>query len=244
MIFSGQVNSQLDLNDLLLMFIYPISFMWFIYALLIMVVIQVLIGRKATNGWFAVFHTMLAFIMYFLQPILVRRMEYISFGDTIVSDVMKFYIYFLVGFYSCRNIMKFLESSYNTLAAISAGIVMIGANIMIYNHIISSDIILKLIVAFSGSLFFLSLSKHLGDVAVLSYIGKCSLSIYVLQGLSIAAVRQALDVVYHPVDDTLGLLPWLVCSFFGTIIPLVIYDISTKIWKFDFVFTPNKYIRF
>lgn len=47
MLMSSVTNSAVSLKDLIEIPIYPISFMWFIYALLIMQVIQILIGEKS-----------------------------------------------------------------------------------------------------------------------------------------------------------------------------------------------------
>lgn len=47
LVFATQTNNSVSIKDLLLIPIYPISFMWFIYTLLIMQALQVFIRNKS-----------------------------------------------------------------------------------------------------------------------------------------------------------------------------------------------------
>lgn len=244
MAFAGQVNSTLELKDLLLIFIYPISFMWFLYALLIMVLIQILIGKRAESKAFALSHLIIALALLFLQPYLLKELVDIQFKDLIVNDVIRNYLYFLIGFYCSRWIMNSVESEKKQRIAVLSGLILFISNIVLYNHPNLNNQCISVIVALSGCIFTLIICSTIYRVKVLNLIGKHSLSVYVLQGLAISATRQALNIVYHPICNETGWIPMITCTLLGTFIPLVLYWISTKIWKLDFVFTPTKYLRF
>lgn len=104
MIFSGNVNSTLTLSDLLLIPLYPISFMWFLYALLIMVLLQIWIGGQRSKV-FVTGHILMALVLYFIQPYLGNTLKSVRFDDLVVSDVMKNYVYFLIGVYGSEVIL-------------------------------------------------------------------------------------------------------------------------------------------
>lgn len=75
---------------------------------------------------------------------------------------------------------------------------------------------------------------------IMEYIGKNSLPIYLLQGIVIAFFRIILVKI---INDTNGILSLFICTIMGTIIPILLYEISKKVWKFDFMFNPSKYIK-
>ena len=243
MLFAGSVNSTVNLKDLLFIMVYPISFMWFIYALLIMVVTQILIGRKAQGKWFARIHLLIALGLLLINPTLKDLLSDISFEDCVLSDVMRNYLYFLIGFYGNKHIVSLVNSRYRFGLACLTGFILLAGNTLLYGLPYCDGAWMKIMVALCGSMCMLLICKYIDNASFINYTGKCSLPIYVLQGLVIAATRQFLAIFYHSTDDN-GMLPLIVCTTMGTLIPLVIYWCSTKIGKLDFVFTPTKYWKF
>lgn len=243
MLFAGNVNSAVSIKDLLFIVVYPISFMWFIYALLIMVVIQILIGRKAQGKWFSRIHLLTALLLLLINPYLNEWLSDIAFGDCVLSDVMRNYLYFLTGFYGSKHIVGLVNSRYRFGLACLTGIVLLAGNTLLYGLPYCDGAWMKIVVALCGCMCMLLLCKCMENASFINYIGKCSLSVYVLQGLAIAATRQALAIVYHPTTNEMGWLPWTVCTVMGTLIPLAIYWCSTRTGKLDFVFTPTKYLK-
>lgn len=240
MIFSGNVNSTLTYQDILLIPFYPISFMWFLYALLIMVLFQISIGGHKSQT-FKVCHVSIALILFFIQPYMGEMLKGISFKDIVVSDVMKNYVYFLIGVYGSQFLLS--KQRRQLLPCLILGGLLIAGNVAKYLHVgFTQSLAFKLIIAIVGSYCFILLSRIISKSRLLEYLGKNSLPIYVLHGICIAVVRQGLQVVTH--GEVLNeWLAWLVCVLLGTIIPLFIYWISCKIWKLDFVFRPTKYIK-
>ena len=240
MIFSNNVNKTLTFQDLFLIPIYPISFMWFLYALLIMVLVQICIGGHKSQT-FKACHVMLALILFLIRPYLGDALEFIRFNDLVVSDVMKNYVYFLLGVYGSQLILSTKQK--RPFLFIVFGVLLIAGNVAKYLQIgFTQSSVFKLIIAIVGSYCIMLLSQILSKSRILEYLGKNSLPIYVLHGICIAVVRLGLNAVTH--DEMLNeWLAWLVCVLLGTIIPLFIYWLSCRIWKFDFVFRPTKYIK-
>lgn len=240
-IFSGHVNSTLTVADILWIPLYPISFMWFVYALLIMVLIQLRVGTERST-LFKNIHLMIAFLLLFIQPFLVKTLDCISYKDLVISDFMRMYVYFLIGVYGSHFITSLMMGRHRGNLILLSGMVLFAGNILLYNGMDFMHLLpIKFVLALSGCVFFIGLSVYIAKSDVLAYVGRNSLSVYVLQGLSIAVTRQGMAAVLgKELNEWVALA---VCTVMGVLIPLVIYWVSTKVWKCDFVFTPLKYIR-
>lgn len=167
-----------------------------------------------------------------------------SFSDCVINDVMRNYFYFLIGFYANKLIVNLVSSENKKSLAYLTGVILIFGNIFLYNNSLNDGVLIQITMAVCGCLFTFFISRYWENSTILNYIGKCSLAVYVLQGLSIAATRQAMAMVYQPHANEIGWIPWIVCTLMGVFIPILIYWLSTKVWKLDFVFTPTKYFKF
>lgn len=240
-LISFATNSALGIKDLLYIPLYPISFMWYIYALLIMQVIQIIIGHRQLNKKI---HIMIALIMYFIRPFCEKQLAMVRFSDSIVSDIMKFYVFFLIGVYFGQQIYSKIKNHYVECSILGATLLVV-INILIYRGQ-SETVYLNLVFQILTSLIGICVIAALANWTVLNraliYLGTRSLPIYVLQGISIAAARVFWGKVYHG-TDLFGILPMIVCTFSGLLLPIVAYEISLRVWKFDFFFKPGKYIK-
>ena len=86
------------------------------------------------------------------------------------------------------------------------------------------------------------MTLHLMSNRILRYIGKRTLPIYMLQGIVIAASRVLITRIR--LNGTYGIISLFICTVTGVIVPLLIYEARQKLFKFDFIFTPTKYIKF
>lgn len=106
-VLSGIVNSQLGVADLMLIPIFPISFMWFIYALIIIEIMQVIIGNSVPRAR-VILHLIICFFVYMLSSMLSNvelfGMGYV-FSDCVISDVMRNNIFFVLGVYFGKGII-------------------------------------------------------------------------------------------------------------------------------------------
>lgn len=240
MILSPNTNTQLSVSDILLIPFYPISFMWYIYALLIMQVMQITIGKKGPV--FQSVHLVISLVLMFILPYLIDALQGIRFSDLVICDVFKFWFYFLLGVYYGQQIVSWIEKvDYRVTAGVSIA-VLILANMWIYRMPSIETVFVRVIVALIGCVFIIAISHVMSNNKMWNYLGRSSLAIYVLQGLAIAGTRTVLTKVYKGSDFN-GIVPFVVCTIMGTVLPLIVFEISKRIGKLDFLFMPGKYIK-
>ena len=240
MILASHANTALSFDDLFRIPLYPISFMWYIYALLWMQIIQIALenlGRKTQ-----IVHVVVAFSLLIAARYLKEILISIAFEDLIICDIFNFYVYFLIGVYFGKDAIAFLEKHSMKLAVLFSGVILIGYNIMLYFDVVNDGAIVKFVIALIGSIFIIAIGHLVENNRCLNYLGRESLAIYVLHGLAIAGTRSIITRMWHW-SDIGGLIPMVLCTFFGIVLPLVAYELSTRIWKFDFFFSPGKYVR-
>ncbi len=177
---------------------------------------------------------------YLVQPYLEKIITSIKFSECILNDFLKFYIFFVLGVYCGKMIFEWVEKNRKTLVPI-LGLLLIVGNIIIFLNDNLDNSIISFILALIGSFFVVGISLMIKKSRALAYLGRKSLPIYVLQGFAIAATRIILTRMN--LNDTIGIIPIFACTVMGTLIPIVAYWLSTKIWKFEFCFYPGKFIK-
>lgn len=109
-VLSSLVNTKLSFWDLVLTPIFPISFMWFIYALMLMEIVQVIVGKLNKTKMYV--HVTLAFVLLAVQPYMASISLFNTgyvFSDLIISDVMSNYFYFCIGVYFGNKIISVIK---------------------------------------------------------------------------------------------------------------------------------------
>ena len=238
MMLAGYTNTPVSLKDILYMPIYPISFMWFIYALLIMQILHVLIEEKSRK--FKRIYFAAAVIGYGTQSYLEKVLYEVDFTNCIWNDFLKFYLFFLIGAYFGEIILKKIENIKNVLVILTGMILLIG-NVILYVFINGTIKWLSLVISLMGCLFIIILSQKIKKSKILAYCGKNSLPIYVLQGFVIAGTR--IILTRFGLNNPSGTFPLLACTIAGCLIPLVVYEFFSRIWKLEAIFYPGKYIK-
>ena len=208
--------------------------MWYLYAIMLMSIIQILIENK---NQIVIIATSLLLLL--IKPIIIEC--YPGFSEYIICDFISFWFYYLLGHYYGEKIINNISS--NKLLIALSTLLFVLFNVML---IIQSDGVLfnyyKIITSLTGIVTTVGLFKNIKKNKTLEYFGNKSLSIYVLQGIVIAATRIAIGHLGF-LNDPYRIIPLIICTIMGVFIPLLIEIISRKIWKFDFVFYPNKYIK-
>ena len=237
LLMAGHTNSAVTIKDLTLILVFPISFMWFIYALMLMQVIQVFLhsDNKAEKG----LHLLAACGCYFLQPYLARVLTEFHFSDCIISDFLKNYVFFLLGVYVSEYAIKTMKN-HRTIVLVLSGILLSTGNIAKYIDFVSCRFF-AFILAIAGSICVITLSIIIREERALEYIGKHSLPIYVLQGIAIAASRLMITRLH--MNIVYGVVPLIICTITGCLLPLCAYWIITKIGKLEGCFYPGRYIK-
>lgn len=178
MIFSGHVNSTLTVEDLLLIPIFPISFMWFIYALLIMVIIQQLIGENFSKRHVAFLQITIALLSKIYYRNIINWIDYPGIEDCIIFDVMRNYIYYVIGVYFCYYIKRLVQCKWNLLIAFASFVALVLINVATFNHIIKMTVLLSMTTAIVGSISLMTFCKWIEDSNWLNYVGRNSLSLF------------------------------------------------------------------
>ena len=244
---SAVVNTQLSIKDLLLIVVYPISSLWFIYALLIISVIQLLLGgflgkRKAT------YILLTVSLLVKIAAHLVSGLEMVKgsgFSQCILFDAGKYWFWYVLGenmapaFSMERRQMlgKIPGWICAAVTVVYAGIVYALQNANIY---ISESVVLNVMCSSAGVLLCCIWAIKISQSRTLEYLGKQTFPIYLIHGYVISFGRIVLSKLHIPL--LLGFTPLVFCTILGTVLPLVVYEISARIPGLDFVFYPGKYL--
>ena len=171
---------------------------------------------------------------------MARGLATFQFSDCVISDFLKYYVFFLLGVYVAEYAIEKLKN-HLTIALTLCGFILLVGNIEKYFYGFHFYRVLTFILAIAGSVFVIALSIVIKEERVLECLGKKSLPIYVLQGIAIAASR--LMVTRLHMNTIYGVVPLIVCTFMGCVMPLCAYWLSKKIWKLDGCFYPGRYIK-
>lgn len=240
-VMSGFANSSLGVKDLLLIPVFPISFMWFLYALLIMEIVQTFIKNDSVKA--EVIQLGTALVLYIIQPLIseIHLFGEYKFFDLGLSDFMINWLYFSIGVILGKRIVSVIEK--NRLATLfGAGIALVAGNLLLYKYPVLDSRLCDFILGCFGVSFLITTSQYLQSVRFLKYLGKRTMPVYVLQGYFLAATRIVLGKLH--LVDSFGICPLILCTAVSVLIPVVIYEVCQRIFKLGFFFSPGKYIKF
>jgi len=184
-LMSNHTNNQATYKDILLLPIFPVSFMWFIYALMFMQIIQSMIAKPSNK--FKVIHVILSFGGYCIQPLLSSNMSW--FSDCVISDFLRVYIFFVVGVYCGVWIYDRIEKCPSIALSICLMFILFMGNMLIYNNSSISNQVIRFILSFIGIALIITLSKQISSNCLLQHCGRNTLPIYLLQEFAIAFSR-------------------------------------------------------
>ena len=234
------VNSKLEFLDLLLIPIYPISSLWFIYALLLVSVLQLILknlfGRKRYGYAVLLVSLLVKIVAHWIGTLEVVKNS--SFSQCILFDVAKYWFWYVLGEWSVQILT---EEKRQQLSKISNGICVV-ATILFAGvvYITPSNVLLDVIMSLVGTVLCCIWAMKISQSRILEYLGKQTFPIYLLHGYVVSFARVVLSRLHIPLMG--GVVPLVVCTVLGIILPLVAYGITTKIRGLDFVFYPGKYL--
>lgn len=233
-------STDWTLIDLLLIPLYPLSFMWFIYALMIMTLIQNRIGLR--SKYLTGIQLLVAILLYFLNPIFIEKFHEVRWEDMILSDLSRMYLFYLGGFMSYKYIVQMMEkkSLCIFIFVVSLWLFFISLSDFLNQSYISM-MIMNFIAATSASFVVIIVSSWLSNVNFLNEVGKNTLPIYVLHSYFIS-IGLLLFKLFD-FNDSQGILLWSGLTIFATLTPYYLHKLLLKRSIYtDFVFRPTKYI--
>ncbi len=234
---SGVVNSPIRFDEILFIGIKPFGFMWFLYALMLMELIQDCIDKYARGGKLGkTIHIVIAIAAFFAQVFFSKKYG-AAFTDTIISDVMRMYIYFVTSIYFGESIVGRIKTfkAWGTLFLTLLLVVVNG--LIVYKSEIKMPVV-TLLLAFVGIVSAMSISLKTKKSGWLAYLGRISLTIYLLHDYVL--------VVWRVIAKMFGIENWIIIIcvglMAGVLLPVILYQLSSKL-HLDFVFYPTRYIK-
>lgn len=224
-IFSSYTAKKVKLNAILGIFVTPIEFFWYLYAIIGIFILVMTLDFVIKNKYIVLGILILIFIPTFFVEIPIIMIYFCC----------RYSLYFYLG----KLLEEHLSLLNNRILILSSIIIFIIINLLVYNNLIKNNIILSIILAIMGSFIILSISRKINEYNILNYLGKISLQIYIIHAIVCSAVRIILiklninDIMIHYISATV----------LGIIIPVLVCKLSEKIKILDFCFSPLKYLK-
>lgn len=236
---SSLVNTPANLSDLLGIPLYPILYLWFLYALLLMSLIHILCEKWLGSGFGAVLGVAVAFGLRYL---LLRTgfLGRAGLSGTVFESTLNYGIWYFAGV-ACAGFLK--EWKTGPLWKMMTAVALAGYGVLVWanaqaKHYHDGRVLL---MNAAGVALFICIAMCLKKSKLLAYLGKNSLSIYLLHEMVLAAVRILFTRLGVPLLG--GVVPVFVVGTLGIAIPLLCYWVCCRIRILDFCFYPGKYLK-
>lgn len=111
------VNSKLDLADLLLIPVYPISSLWFIYALLLISVLQLIVNRLVGPKYTV--YILAASFLVKVAAHWIGQLEMVQasgFSQYVLFDVGKYWFWYVLGEWAVKFLTEGIRQKISTLS--------------------------------------------------------------------------------------------------------------------------------
>lgn len=228
MLFSEWVKYQVSFTDLFLIYVKPISFAWFLYALFIFEVICAIFDYlfvKSTKILVAV-----SSLLTLLSCCMVDSADYLN-------KVMYYGFFFVLGI-----LIYEYSWSANKKAGLVTSIVYILAFILYY---LNQEWVL--LFALCGVLFTVTAFLLVGRKAIkenffinlIEFIGIQSIYIYILHPV----IEHGVRMIFVEINFMQATVWLFALTIAGLFIPVIYYLLAKRIWILDLLFRPRRYLR-
>lgn len=225
-IFSHWVTRPVSIKDLLLMFVNPIAFLWFIYILFFIKIIIAGLDKLTKYKTEVIF--LIAIISAFSRCFITTDIKLVDrvlyYPICYVSGMM----FFKYRSYLSKIPMLFVVSILSVAAWVLAFAFPENRPCIIFVNVASIMMI--------TSIFYFVRFKTAEKKNFISYLGQISIYIYILHPIILNAIRMVLLKL-----NIENVIAWFLILFFGGVICSVIYHkLSEKLWLFEFPFKPRR----
>lgn len=239
MLGSAVVNNPTDIKELLLILIYPISFMWYIYALLFIVLLVELL--KKHFEYYKQIILLSSILCYVVWLLLMKIPAFTAsaLNNLIIVDVIKNYIWYAIGYCVGDRVIKTCKYAMDKkffailMPVIGYSILFIVANINI-----AGPSLLNFVWGIIGIVCTIVICMMVEKNEMLEFCGRNTLPIYVLHG----TVTSVAQLVFKKAGIENDIFLITICTLVGVALPLMAYEICKKVWWLDVWFYPNKYV--
>ena len=237
------VNTPLGLMDLLMIVVYPISYLWFLYALLLISVISLLLKRLVKNNYLVVVIVSLVCKVAMNIVLNVYSLQDGKFSESILFSVIEYYFWYVLGEYLSSKFTDEIKHKLKNIKYVWCALLlcMFAGVVWLFNfHFQIGWSIVNILVSFLGIAVFWLICIKISSSRVLGCIGKQTFPIYLMHGYVVSFVRIVLNKLHIPLIE--GLVPLFIGTVVGVVVPLCLYAIIVKFKGLDFVFYPQRYI--
>ncbi len=198
------VNNAVSFKDLVMIPIFPLSFMWYLYALLIMTELSLLIGKKNKRSVLVV-----AVICRILWESLTIIQGFTDswVNNLIVTDFIKNYIWFALGFTSADKLASDLQKARNPvkLTVSVFGLIILAAVAAIG---LTKVPFVRILWGLIGIVTVFCVGHLIAKNTFLEYMGRNTMQIYLIHGTVISVLKIISTKLHIPMW---GVLPIGVC---------------------------------
>ncbi len=235
-VFSGSVKNPVGINDLLQIGIYPLSDLWFLYALMVFFILRVILTKLKAND-------KIIFVAAIVISILSVSCSWTGGVNlTAIPRICKNITYFVAG--TCaEGIFDKVKKMNSRISPVVSVLVMFGLGVLGLLCAESEKVsgigegILLVIVAYINIFGMLIISSAISSSAI-SFLGAKSLYIYLVHDYAVCAV---VIVLKGCLKDSLMLS--LLATLGGIGFSLGVIWIANKYKFVDFLFRPQKYLK-
>lgn len=182
---SAVVNNTVAFKDLILIPVFPLSFMWYLYALLFMTELSLLIGRK-NKTTILVVSIVCRIVWEILFSIDGFARSWVN--DLIITDFIKNYIWFGLGLEFANTILSAL-SQFRNSARWCTSICLLGILIIVSPSEFVGLPFLRFIWGGVGITATISLGLIINKNSFLEYLGRNTMPIYLIHGTVISVLK-------------------------------------------------------
>ncbi len=226
-LLSRFVVHETRVKDLFLIPFYPIVPYWYLYALLLMNVLQVFVNHNKNDKKFRYFHLLMALSGYIVCTYVTEMYSWLK--GSIIERFLSLYIFYVIGVYSGDFFLGIRVEKSKMMKAIIP--IMVGSVWFIAcksKELFAYEVLsLNFSIAILGTVFVLLLSLSMNNNAFLEYLGRMTLPIYLLHTPSMLVMQTLINVT--GIEDVNGVISLLILTFFGVFFSLLIYYVGKKV---------------
>ena len=232
-------HSGAGIKDILLIPLFPLSFMWYLYALLLMAELTLFLAKTVKNRTF-IFAA--ALVLRILWEILTigGRLKGSWMNDLIFTDFIKNYLWFALGLVYGKDLFALLRRLPDRLKLVCSAFLFLLNALAAELGLVPLPFF-RMTWALTGTAAAFLLSMVISRNRLLGYLGRNTLPVYLIHGTVISVMKNAFSKLGVPLLG--GALPLAVFTAASVGISLGVYSVCKKISLSDLFFYPNKYIK-
>lgn len=258
---AGVVNNKATWEDLYLIPLFPMNALWFLYALLIISVVQLCVDRIVKRKAHKAFWLCFTFALGWIGAILAKNEKIYGSGwnECVIFDVFRNGFWYVLGGYA-SGLIRAMEERVSGVwerktqrrytASVALFLAIIGFMILPLGWeqagyggwtfaLAAAPAAIGVLLSLLGSIYIYR--SGLRFALLLEYLGKRTLPIYLLHGYAISALRVIFSKWEIPLFG--GVTPLICGTVFALAVSLVLYASVKRFYLIDFCFYPTKYRR-